>query len=262
MYTQCPECLTIYALDAAALAQGHGSVRCGHCTMVFDALPSMSDTLPPEPFTGLPVQPPAPEPPLLVQPVFRPHPDYVREGGADAPSPAPEPTVSPPAFARRARPRKTVHRGRWIAGCAVLSLLLAGQLAWAKRVALAGDPDTRPLLARVCATFACTLPPIKDISELTLLSRDIRPHPSVAGALIISATIRNDADFTQPYPLIRIALSDLDENRVAMRRFRPAEYVSDAKTRAAGLAPGATIAVAFEVEDPGRNAVAFEFGFE
>ncbi|MGH8164493.1 MAG: MJ0042-type zinc finger domain-containing protein, partial [Rhodanobacteraceae bacterium] len=72
MYTQCPECLTVYAIDAAAIAQGHGSVRCGHCTMVFDALPTLSETLPPEPFSGLPAQSPAKEPPQLVQSVFRP----------------------------------------------------------------------------------------------------------------------------------------------------------------------------------------------
>jgi predicted Zn finger-like uncharacterized protein len=259
MYTQCPECLTVYALDTATLAQGHGSVRCAHCTMVFDALPSVSDTLPPEPVMNLPVQPPAPEPPQLVQPVFRPPPDFVAE--ADAPQPAP-PAITLPAFARRRRARRRGHNGRWIGGCALLALLLAAQLAWANRVALAANASTRPLLAHVCAALRCTLPLKQDISRLTLLSRDIRPHPSVPGALIISATIRNDADFTQPYPPIRIALSDLDENEVAMRRFRPAEYVSDPKTRAAGLAPGATIAVAFEVEDPGKNAVAFEFGFE
>jgi predicted Zn finger-like uncharacterized protein len=260
MYTQCPECLTVYALDTATLAQGHGSVRCAHCTMVFDALPSLSDTLPPEPFMNLPVQPPAPEPPQLVQPVFRQPPDYVAESDApEVPAPA---SPALPAFVRRRRARAGSHNGRWIGGCAVLALLLAAQLAWANRVALAASPETGPLFARVCATLWCTLPPKQDLSKLTLLSRDIRPHPSVPGALIISATIRNDADFTQPYPLIRIALSDLDENEIAMRRFRPAEYVSDPKTRAAGLAPGATIAVAFEVEDPGKNAVAFEFGFE
>lgn len=259
MYTQCPECLTVYALDAAALAQGHGSVRCGHCTMLFDALPSLSEALPPEPFMNLPVQPPAPEPPQLVQPVFRPPPDHVPE--TDIPS-APQPSAAAPAFVRRRRARVRGHNGRWIGGCAVLAVLLAAQLAWANRVSLADNPNLRPALARLCATLPCRLPPKQDLSRLTLLSRDIRPHPSVPGALIISATIRNDADFTQPYPLIRIALSDLDENEIAMRRFRPAEYVGDPKTRAAGLAPGATIAVAFEVEDPGKNAVAFEFGFE
>jgi len=259
MYTQCPECLTVYALDTAALAQGHGSVRCGHCTMVFDALPSLSDTLPPEPFSGLPVQPTSAEPPQLVQPVFRPPPDHVADAEI---APAPAPSAAPPAFVRRRRAHKRSHTGRWIAGCALLALILAVQLAWANRAALAAGANTRPVLARLCATLACTLPPMQDLSKLSLLSRDIRPHPSVPGALIISASIRNDADFTQPYPLIRIALSDLDDNKIAMRRFRPAEYVGDPKTRNAGLAPGATIAVAFEVEDPGKNAVAFEFGFE
>ena len=53
MYTQCPECLTIYPLEAGALAQAHGHVRCGHCTMVFDALPSLVEVLPPDPVSGL-----------------------------------------------------------------------------------------------------------------------------------------------------------------------------------------------------------------
>jgi predicted Zn finger-like uncharacterized protein len=260
MYTQCPECLTIYALDAGVLAQAHGSVRCGHCTMVFDALPSLSETLPPEHFAGLPVRPPGAESPLLVEPAIRPWPEAVDVAEPDEVT-APAAAPATPSFARSREPR--VHAGnlRWIAGCGVLALLLVAQLVWANRTLLA-DTGVRPMLARVCATLSCTLPPLKDISRLTLLSRDIRPHPSVPGALIISATLRNDADFTQSYPVIRIALSDLDGNAIAMRRFRPSEYVSDAKTRAAGLPPGGTVAAVFEVEDPGKNAVAFEFGFE
>ncbi|MER3546651.1 MAG: DUF3426 domain-containing protein [Rhodanobacteraceae bacterium] len=261
MYTQCPECLTVYVLDAATLAQGHGSVRCGHCTMVFDALPSLSETLPPEPFSGLPVLPHSADPPLLVQPVFRPPPDASPEaqtGAAFSTSSAP----LTPAFVQRRPPRRPMHNGRWIVSCVALSVLLLAQLAWANRAWLAADSNTRPLLAHVCAALSCTLPPVKDVSKLTLLSRDIRPHPSVPGALIISATVHNDADFTQPYPVIRISLTDLDGNAIAMRRFRPSEYVSDRKTRAAGLPPGGTVAAVFEVEDPGKNAVAFEFGFE
>lgn len=47
-----------------------------------------------------------------------------------------------------------------------------------------------------------------------------------------------------------------------MRRFRPAEYMPDAVRRAAGIAPGATAAVAFEVADPGKRAGGYRFGFE
>ncbi len=257
MYTQCPECLTIYAVDVPVLAQAHGNVRCGRCTMVFDALPSLSDALPSEPFAGLPARPPA-EPPLLVEPLLHPAPDVVTDEQSDGASV----THATPDFARPRVRRRTHRNVRWIAGCALLALLLIAQLVWANRASLGADSAMRPVLARVCAALGCTLPPLKDISKLTLLSRDIRPHPSVPGALIISATIRNDADFTQPYPVIRISLSDLDGNAIAMRRFRPAEYVSDPKTRAAGLPPDGTVAAVFEVEDPGKNAVAFEFGFE
>ncbi|MGH8211794.1 MAG: zinc-ribbon and DUF3426 domain-containing protein [Rhodanobacteraceae bacterium] len=260
MYTQCPECLTIYAVDASALAQAHGSVRCGHCTMVFDALPSLSEALPPEHFAGLPARAPGAESPLLVEAVFRAVPDAT-EGGDPGEVTAPAITHATPAFARPRAQRTRGRNLRWMAGCGVLALLLVAQLAWANRTWLA-DAGLRPVLARFCATLSCTLPPLKDISRLTLLSRDIRPHPSVPGALIISATIRNDADFTQPYPVIRIALSDLDGNAIAMRRFRPSEYIGDSKTRTAGLPPGGTVAAVFEVEDPGKNAVAFEFGFE
>ena len=42
MYAQCPECLTIYKIGAAVLGQSHGSVRCGHCNAVFDALRTLT----------------------------------------------------------------------------------------------------------------------------------------------------------------------------------------------------------------------------
>lgn len=102
----------------------------------------------------------------------------------------------------------------------------------------------------------------KDDDLLQLASRDIRPHPSVPGALIISATLQNAGDFAQPFPVVAITLSDLDEQRIAMRRFQPREYISDARALANGLAPSAKAALVFEVADPGKNAVAFEFRFE
>ena len=85
--------------------------------------------------------------------------------------------------------------------------------------------------------------------------------PSVANALIISASVRSDAAFAQAFPDVEILLSDLDENRIAMRRFHPQEYLGDARTIAGGMVPGSTTALVFEVADPGKNAVAFEFKF-
>ena len=84
----------------------------------------------------------------------------------------------------------------------------------------------------------------------------------VRGALMISATLRNDAPFAQPYPVVSLVLADAQGHRVAMRRLRPSEYLDDSESLRAGMAPGAVTALVLEVEDPGNKAVAFEFGFE
>ncbi|MGN6654141.1 MAG: DUF3426 domain-containing protein, partial [Rhodanobacter sp.] len=81
-------------------------------------------------------------------------------------------------------------------------------------------------------------------------------------ALMISASVRNDARFAQPYPVVTVTLSDAQGQRLAMRRLQPAEYLDDPATLRQGLAPGAVAVLLLEVKDPGDKAVAFEFGFE
>ena len=41
MYTQCPECLTIYRIPVDALTRAHGRARCGVCRAEFDALATL-----------------------------------------------------------------------------------------------------------------------------------------------------------------------------------------------------------------------------
>lgn len=261
MYTQCPECLTVYNADAAALARGHGTVRCSHCSALFDALRRLADQLPPEPFDRLDEHGSDADPPLLGVPVYRPNAQQVTfTFDPDERPRHREPRRSAPAFAEQRR-RRSTRRWPWVVGVAVLFVSLAGQLSYAERDRLLNTDGLRPWLDRGCEMLRCTLPLRHDASRLELLSRDIRPHPSVPGALIVSATLLNAADFSQAYPVVEITLSDLDENRVAMRRFQPREYLGDARTIAGGLAAGASTALVFEVRDPGRNAVAFEFKF-
>lgn len=417
MYTQCPECLTVYQIDEDALQASLGIVRCGRCDKRFDALRTLSDTLPIEPPSPLPEQEPGECAPTLTEAVppstieraarksrsgkpaaasapteeeaapqsttatgasaddwfadieselstsatapdvpapdtdndtwmvelpeetrdsaaaedargtpvedagetsgpappadtgeeipREPEPealdfdgpldfasgdanaefdapspelDEVAEGSADAgageASPADTSIEVMPADAETeataaplpvyVRPRRRFSRASamWTLGCVLLALLLAAQLAWANRVELFRDPATQPWVARVCRNIPCQLPLIRDTAKLELLSRDVRPDPRTAGALTITATVRNDAAFNQPWPVVVVVLTDLDNNPVAMRRFRPAEYMTDPARRAAGIAPGANAVVAFEVADPGKRAVAFQFGFE
>ena len=45
MYTQCPECDTIFRVNAAVLRAAQGQVRCGVCDATFDAIRTLSDEI-------------------------------------------------------------------------------------------------------------------------------------------------------------------------------------------------------------------------
>ena len=254
MYTQCPECLTIYMVVPEALAQARGSVVCKHCTAVFDALRTLTGDLPVgaqrlvEHESGTAI-------PELTLPIMRPM------AAAETTPRPPVHAAPPPEFARAHRAKHASSGWLWKGGIALLLPLLLIQLAWAERRELLQNPTSRAWLERGCRFLRCTLPLAHDAEALVLLSRDVRPHPSVPSALIISATLRNDADVAQAFPTVEITLTDLDEQRIAMRRFKPAEYLGDARTLSSGLAAHGSTALVFEVADPGKNAVAYEFKF-
>jgi predicted Zn finger-like uncharacterized protein len=255
MYTQCPNCLTIYLIEPGTLAQARGSVVCSHCSAVFDALHTLTEKVP----TGaqqLAHHESAETAPELTKPVMRPI------AANDPPATAITHRTTPtPEFARAHRAASAASGRTWKSGIAILAPLLLAQVAWGERHELLQDATSRAWIERSCEVLHCKLPLARKADSFVLLARDVRPHPSVPNALIISATLRNDADVTQAFPTVEITLTDLDERRIAMRRFKPAEYLGDTRTRDAGLAAHASTALVFEVADPGKNAVAYEFKF-
>jgi len=275
MYTQCPECLTVYKLEAELLVPACGCLRCGHCETVFNALGTLAAQLPPEPFTRLDEHTLDRDPPLADIAVFRPRPEpeetvvAIETDDDDEPAAAAATEETGEDFTqltftpRFARPKRRSWRtAAWIGTCAVLVLGLGAQLAWAKRDVLIADPAIGPILTTGCALVGCQLPLVAAPSRLRLLARDVEQHPSVTDGLLITASVRNDGAFAQPYPIVTIVLSDAEGHRLAMRRFQPEDYVGDASARARGLAAGATSAMVFEVQDPGQKAVAFAFSFD
>lgn len=167
-----------------------------------------------------------------------------------------------PSFLPGATIRPTHNRRRWpgrVAIAALLALLIAQSLV-AERHVLAADARWRPWLERACSAFGCTLPVWHEPSTLHILTRDVRPHPSTPEALIISASFRNDARWAQPWPQLDLTLSDINGQAIARRRFAPAEYLGHLH-EAPLIQPGQSASIALEVRDPGKQAVAFEFGF-
>jgi len=302
MYTQCPDCLTVFELDMATLVSAHGRVCCGYCSAEFDALQSLNSEPPDPGSTRLPRHPGQTSLPRLLESVWQPplqhDPGNPNTEAKDSVQPAqqPEAATSPvladleatdqsdpvvdtasiepqaptigestdtelPLPAAVDIPdfiRPPQHNGLWWLGGLLLTVILLGQIAYAERAMLVRNNISRGWVERVYQILGKPLPRVRDPAMLRLVDRDIRPHPNVAGALLISANLLNRAPFPQPYPVVEVVLSNLKGQRIAMRRFRPAVYVPNRSQRLLGLPASGTAAISFEVADPGRKAVAFE----
>lgn len=181
----------------------------------------------------------------------------------------PEPTTAAlatsaaPSFMQPSAPRRPVLRAapwQWIA-LVGLGLLLTLQILVADRQRLGADARWRPWVAGVCQALRCSLPPWREPSAFTMLSREVRPLPGRAGTLQIQATFRNDARWAQAWPLLQLSLADADGRTIGSRVLRPEEYLGRTRPDAATLAPGQSAQVTFQVREPAAGTAAFSFDF-
>lgn len=263
MYTQCPHCLAVFRVRASALSAARGIARCGRCHREFDALASLTDTLPTGgrlPAAGnrgggelgAPVAEGGGQPDLFGGP----------EASADAPTLSTEVRIArvenaAPSFARPAL--APPESGWWIVGALGLALVLGVQLAWIFRGPLLSEPRLREAAEAVCRRVDCQLPTVDDRSRLSLIDHSVEPHPARPHALRITGVLVNRSELPQTLPILELVLSDAAGRRVAMRRFRPEEYLDE--RRPSRLEPGGDLRIDLEVEDPGGDAVAFQLAF-
>ncbi|MFP7723115.1 DUF3426 domain-containing protein [Lysobacter sp. A3-1-A15] len=184
---------------------------------------------------------------------------------ATTPSPAPPlprgPRSRGPSFARVTLPGEA-NTLRWplrIAAALLLVLLLV-QLLLAQRAELGADARWRPWVQTVCGALGCEVPAWHEPAAFRMLDRNVRPKPGTPGVLQVSASFRNDARWAQPWPTLRVALTDVDGREVAASAFTPDQYRSDGDDGGL-LAPGQSAAVRLDVREPAQPIVAFTFDF-
>ncbi|MGW8228398.1 MAG: DUF3426 domain-containing protein [Gammaproteobacteria bacterium] len=230
-------------------------------------LENLDSTLAIQPTTTEP-KPPAPKP--VTKPVSKPQPaDHIqsavkRTGGISGPGKSEAiPLRLRDSLAVEVKPRRPLLLILGLLAILLFSATLFVQLAYFRSSQLLDRfPVLQPLVERVCTTLSCRYSGPRDVSQIKLVSRDIRLHPKVNNALLISATFINRAAFKQPYPDITVTLSDLSGAMVAQRRFTPAEYLGRLNSPFLLMPSGKPVQIALEVVDPGKDAVNFEFTFQ
>jgi len=144
----------------------------------------------------------------------------------------------------------------------ILFLVSFLQLAYFRAFELTfAMPSATPYIEMFCEKVNCRYSGPLDKNKIQLLSRDVRVHPTEEKALLISAAMINNADFAQPYPDVKIRLSDISGNIVAERIFTAKTYIGNTTNPFSLMKSKIPVHIKFEVVDPGKDAVNFEFSF-
>jgi predicted Zn finger-like uncharacterized protein len=249
MYTQCPECRTVFRISRVQLEARGGFVRCGQCHQVFDASGSLLKELPP-----------------AAAPVKKPRSKSARSSDAAArkkTKPRAEPAadtaqLSIPDLELLPR-RLRVPTLLWAIGSVIAALTLCAQLAWAYRQDLARQAELAPVFAELCRVVDCGAGEAPDMSDIELLDQTgIAPHPKFENVLRIRAAMVNRGANALPYPLMEVTLTDSGGQLLSRRTFTPDQYLHQQPARNAKLEPGVVVTALLDVTNPGGHAMGYE----
>lgn len=290
MQTQCPHCATRFRVTESQVNTADGYVRCSVCKQVFNAIEAseadktQSSLLNEEPRTTDEQLPDG---------------DDLRENeaGDTAHHAEPEsidfnktsatdelrkdafdffneetteslPHVVPDKLKERYASDSTplLSNLLWGAGTLLLTATLFIEYAWFNRDQLNQVPQLQAWSDKICQHIDCKNISMRDPTKIELISRNVYSHPNEKGALMVNVTMKNLAEFAQPLPVMQIYFSDVRGGSVAARRFFPEEYLpedhlSNNTNSPLLLEPDTNMTFSMEIQDPGKQAMTYEFDF-
>ena len=265
MYTHCPHCDTYFRISSAQLKSAHGDVRCGRCFGTFNAIKNLADE-PPSTIDNSPTE---------NSQSLSDNDDAAENAVETSPS---ESAIKASQTSQQEIPQthsqQIIEEFQWQASTqpggkrllwALLSLpllaLLGLQYAYFNLNQLSQNSQYRPALTSLCSLTGCELPLLKSPQQIELAQRDIRAHDKKKHVLVVKATITNQADLTQAFPIMQLSMQDITGHTMAGRRFLPSEYLVDNSNIDSGIASKQSHQIQLELIDPGKEAVGFEFEF-
>ena len=178
--------------------------------------------------------PVAPSPARVARPLARDNEFRPSAPSAIATDDSGAPVLYRPDF----RPVPAANRKLWLAGSALMLFLLLIQGMTYFRNSLARDvPSLKPLLTTYCDIVGCELTLPRNADAITIESSDLKQFPDRANEILLTALLRNRADYAQAYPSLELTLTDTADQPVVKRIFHPADYVEDKTAIAHGIAP-------------------------
>ena len=249
MFTRCPACHTVHPLNAALLAQGAGKYRCGKCNKISNALDSLFDEWP-DAGASAAAEGSTPELGISIDLNAPKDAEFSAEENSDD-----EKGVGEAGTVRKGM----LVRVAWIIAALVLLVVTVINFTDVFREPLQENAALQKSLVKMCIRESVPEPPYRDLSKIHLITSEMRNHPGRTDALRLSATIVNQANRRQAYPVLEVILLESGGLALASRQFEPSEYLAEDADIEAGMTPKAYLSVVLDLADPGNQAVGFEF---
>ena len=145
----------------------------------------------------------------------------------------------------------------WLSGALIMIFTLVAQVGYFKFDSWSRNPEYRPAYAFSCQLLNCQLPAIQNIRKMSTQHFMVRPHPKVKQALYIDTLLINNADYKQPFPDLNLIFTDLNDQTVASRHFKPEEYLAGELAGSNSMPLNVPIHIAIEIANPGAEAVGY-----
>lgn len=231
--TNCPHCKSVFKLRREHLEVASGHVRCGNCRSLFLATDSLVS---------------------LEKETQKAQMEDSVEKAEDKivdsliPQLSDEDKSDHYQLGLGSESEATKPKGHWkwtfysLATILLLFLAFWFTYLWPNKVRLAQDANWRPVLTVSCAVLQCQVPPLQDMTQYRVSAIEVSDTPG--GQKQVSMVLKNSAGFAQPFPKMRIILSDIQGKQFATRVYSPAHYLAELDHNAL-IQPNQSVQISF-----------------
>lgn len=155
------------------------------------------------------------------------------------------------------------HTFAWFMGALLMASMLCLQYAWFNRDELSQKILLRPYLEIMCEYAGCELPLMNDLGRgvhsIQIINSQVEPNPKEGNRLLARISIVNTAKYPQPFPFIELRLTSFDEKIIAMRKFKPEEYLSKTINMKKGIQAAEPLDIILDIVKPSATVSGYHF---
>ena len=227
--TVCPHCDTRFKITKAQLEAHHGMVRCGRCLQAFDTHSNFISGQP-----GMQLELSTQNKSVasriskttVLQPMTLAEQVTIVQDDDDS-----EFKLEHPSWL-------------WTTAVLLLMLMLLAQTTYFFRVELAARlPSLKPVLIGYCWILKCSIPLPQHTDLIGIESSELEADPTNENQITLNALLRNRASYAQAFPSLELTLNDSQDEPLARRMFKPAEYLPQTEKESSGLLPNHELSI-------------------